>query len=42
MDGGENWKPVGATGFHAVGFAGQTSGWAVGEDGTIAKYDRRD
>jgi hypothetical protein len=29
-DGGETWRRVGTAGFHAVGFAGTTEGWAVG------------
>jgi photosystem II stability/assembly factor-like uncharacterized protein len=38
MDAGENWQRLGAMGFHAVGFAGTPpGGWAVGEDGRIAK-----
>jgi len=42
VDGGGNWRPLGTAGFHAVGFAGQTFGWAVGEDGRVAKYDGPD
>jgi photosystem II stability/assembly factor-like uncharacterized protein len=38
-DGGENWRRLGTTGFHAVGFAGPAAGWAVGEDGTIARFE---
>ncbi|QDV35660.1 WD40/YVTN/BNR-like repeat-containing protein [Tautonia plasticadhaerens] len=37
-DGGESWRPLGDQGFHAVGFAGADAGWAVGEDGVIAKF----
>ena len=36
-DDGRTWHPVDAEGFHAVGFAGQ-NGWAVGENGKIAKF----
>ena len=39
VDGGEDWRPSGTTGFHAVGFAGPTAGWAVGEDGLVAKFE---
>jgi photosystem II stability/assembly factor-like uncharacterized protein len=39
-DGGENWRPSGTTGFHALGFAGPEAGWAVG-DGLIARSDGR-
>lgn len=39
LDNGLNWESVDANGFHAVSFAGATSaGWAVGENGRIAKY----
>jgi photosystem II stability/assembly factor-like uncharacterized protein len=38
IDGGRTWAPLGMLGFHAVGFAGPDAGWAVGEDGRIAKY----
>jgi len=38
-DDGKTWRSLGKLGFHAVGFAGQTgAGWAVGEDGLIAKF----
>jgi photosystem II stability/assembly factor-like uncharacterized protein len=36
-DDGETWLPLGKLGFHAVGFAGPDAGWAVGEDGVIAR-----
>jgi len=36
-DGGASWSPLGKTGFHATGFASATDGWAVGDDGLIAK-----
>jgi photosystem II stability/assembly factor-like uncharacterized protein len=39
VDGGENWRPSGTSGFHAVGFAGPTAGWAVGDDGLVAKFN---
>jgi photosystem II stability/assembly factor-like uncharacterized protein len=37
-DGGENWRRLGTTGFDAVSFAGPDVGWAVGEDGRIARF----
>ena len=37
-DGGRTWQPLGTTGFHAVGFTGPDAGWAVGEDGRVAKF----
>jgi photosystem II stability/assembly factor-like uncharacterized protein len=39
VDGGENWAPLGTTGFHAVGFASPLAGWAVGEDGLVARFE---
>ena len=33
---GRSWKPLGTTGFHAVGFAGNGVGWGVGENGRIS------
>jgi photosystem II stability/assembly factor-like uncharacterized protein len=39
MDGGENWHRLGTIGFDAVGFAGLDAGWAVGEDGRIARFE---
>lgn len=42
LDGGRRWKPIGSEGFHAVSFARASgAGWAVGENGTIARYVRR-
>jgi photosystem II stability/assembly factor-like uncharacterized protein len=41
VDGGEDWSPLGTTGFHAVGFASPTTGWAVGENGLVAKFEGR-
>jgi photosystem II stability/assembly factor-like uncharacterized protein len=40
LDGGRTWKPLGAEGFHAASFAAgrQSAGWAVGENGLIARY----
>ena len=29
---------LGTTGFHAVGFAGPSAGWAVGDDGLVARF----
>jgi photosystem II stability/assembly factor-like uncharacterized protein len=37
-DDGETWRPLGAMGFHAVGFAAVGAGWAVGEDGRIGCF----
>ncbi len=37
-DGGKSWKPLGPLGFHAVNFAGPDAGWAVGEEGRIARF----
>ncbi len=37
-DGGESWRRLDTTGFHAVAFAGPTAGWAVGE-GVIARFE---
>jgi photosystem II stability/assembly factor-like uncharacterized protein len=37
-DGGETWERLGDEGFHAVDFAGEDAGWAVGEDGRIARF----
>ena len=37
-DGGNSWAEVGHQGFHAVATADPDSGWAVGEDGTIARF----
>jgi hypothetical protein len=39
IDGGENWRRLGTTGFDAVGFAGPAAGWAVGEEGRIARFE---
>jgi photosystem II stability/assembly factor-like uncharacterized protein len=40
VDGGESWKRLGTSGFNAVEFASQTTGWAVGE-GSIARFEGR-
>jgi photosystem II stability/assembly factor-like uncharacterized protein len=37
-DGGESWRPLETTGFNAVQFAGPTAGWAVGDDGLVARF----
>jgi photosystem II stability/assembly factor-like uncharacterized protein len=37
-DAGRTWSPLNQTGFHAVGFAQSAEGWAVGEDGLIARF----
>jgi photosystem II stability/assembly factor-like uncharacterized protein len=36
-DGGESWKPLGDLGFHAVGFADSSAGWAAGDDGRVER-----
>jgi photosystem II stability/assembly factor-like uncharacterized protein len=36
-DDGESWAPLGRMGFHAAGFASPDAGWAVGEEGAVAK-----
>lgn len=39
LDNGWRWENLGTIGFHAVSFAGaKNAGWAVGENGRIAKY----
>jgi photosystem II stability/assembly factor-like uncharacterized protein len=39
LDGGHTWKAIGEEGFHAVSFSPKNrSGWAVGENGTLARY----
>jgi photosystem II stability/assembly factor-like uncharacterized protein len=38
LNGGASWMSLGNVGYHAVGFANPSSGWAVGENGRIAKY----
>jgi hypothetical protein len=38
-DGGETWRRLGTTGFYAVSFASSTVGWAVGEHGSVARFD---
>jgi len=37
-DGGRHWIPISSEGFHAVSFAQAGAGWAVGENGVIARY----
>jgi photosystem II stability/assembly factor-like uncharacterized protein len=39
-DGGQSWLPLGKMGFHAVAFASADAGWAVGEDGAIARFNK--
>lgn len=39
VDGGESWSRLGTAGFHAVAFARPNAGWAVGEDGSVARSD---
>ena len=38
-DGGESWVKLSDMGFHAVAFSGVGAGWAVGENGRIARFD---
>src|SRR5262249_45830576 len=38
LDGGASWTPIGGAGYHAISFAKSGAGWAVGENGRIAKY----
>ena len=40
-DGGESWAKLSGEGFHAMAIAQTTSGWAVGEQGRIARFDFR-
>jgi photosystem II stability/assembly factor-like uncharacterized protein len=37
LEGGASWTLIGGAGFHAVSFARSGAGWAVGEDGRIAR-----
>ncbi len=37
-DGGETWQRLGKSGFHAAGFASATAGFAVGDDGLVARF----
>jgi photosystem II stability/assembly factor-like uncharacterized protein len=39
-DRGQSWLPLSKTGFHAVGFASPDAGWAVGDNGSIARFTR--
>jgi len=40
LDDGTTWKPLNLLGYHALDFRGSPHiGWAVGERGTIAKFD---
>ncbi len=42
LDDGETWYPIPGPGFHSVSFSDQDgSGWAVGKDGLIAKFQSR-
>ena len=38
-DGGETWRKLSDTGFHAVDFDHAGVGWAVGENGQIARFE---
>jgi photosystem II stability/assembly factor-like uncharacterized protein len=37
-DDGDTWKPLSGPGFHAINFASQVAGWAVGEAGRISRW----
>jgi photosystem II stability/assembly factor-like uncharacterized protein len=40
LDGGKTWSKIDSLGFHAVSFAGpKSAGWAVGENGRIARFE---
>ncbi len=38
-DGGENWTKLAGEGFHAVAMTTRQTGWAVGEQGRIARWN---
>lgn len=40
-DGGESWAKLSGPGFHAMAMAEPTSGWAVGDQGRIARFEFR-
>jgi photosystem II stability/assembly factor-like uncharacterized protein len=40
-DGGESWTKLGGDGFHAASMKAPTKGWAVGEQGRIARWNGR-
>ncbi len=40
-DRGQSWLPLGKIGFHAVGFASSDAGWAVGDEGLIARFSKQ-
>jgi hypothetical protein len=40
-DGGETWTKLGGDGFHAASMTTPTMGWAVGEQGQIARWSGR-
>ena len=37
LDNGQSWQPIPGDGFHAVGSAGQSTSWAVGEAGRVGR-----
>lgn len=37
-DGGRSWQPLSDEGFHAIDFAADGTGWAVGPAGHVARY----
>ena len=39
-DDGENWKPLPGPGAHAISFAAPGTGWAVGENGRIVRWQQ--
>lgn len=38
IDGGRTWRPMGDAGYHAIDFAPDGAGWAVGPEGRIAVF----
>lgn len=41
IDGGRSWQPFGYRGFHGVAVGSDGSIWACGDDGSVARLDRR-
>lgn len=37
LDGGESWIPMDTVAYNAVSIAGAEAGWAVGQEGRVAK-----
>ena len=38
-DDGRTWRAIGTTGYHAVAFAADGTGWAIGANGSLARID---